>query len=501
MSQIKLFRLLKSLIPQEQRGILAGLQAKGRKGQNPELLVRFFQTSLQEMKKGYDPENVLELKHRIWNKLFPGEDYKDNRFRKLAFRLNQYIQRFLVNRKLEEKEQEPFRQELLYETLWKRKQTKALDSLGKRLEGDELEMSRLRQFIAMRDVLDKEEGAKGKVNGETGFSELSRLFEIEQCFNSIKMACLELSCGKEVAYERLQELKIHGEKYKEASDLFQLNWHLFQTMTDLLNMFDLSEIALSREPNFRQQRALKFVHIFNKATAVSFREKYLVYRMFTNFLRSRIELEELGARDFLEAFLELDSRFADISGEFYGYMEPDKFLKLFDLGVGQLDQSSAMDLLECYLPLVEEPLRKKLGMTIQSLYLFAEGSFQEILDLAEMEGAEREPGGDKEKRLDIRLGLIQMQSKIELSPRSSVGSLSRWIKRCIKKCPSLNNTTKAALKNIVEYSEMLTKKFPVPVMEDHLKKVQKLEDILGLEIHKDWLEERFMKKAGNPVLV
>lgn len=485
MSEIKLFTLLDSLSSAEKRKVQSALQAKGRKGQNPEVLARFFQLCINEVSKTTRAHDGNDLKQRIWKKLCPKEPYNDNRFRKHSFRLNSFIQDFLVTEGLEEEGFKALRNEMLYDTLWRRNQIKALESLGRKFEGDHLEMSRLKQFIAMRDILDNEGNKKKHSDINTPLAELHDLFEIENEFNNLKMSCLKMSCGKTIHPEVNPEGRELGASFAESSDLYKLYWKLFCTMSDLLDDSDFS-----RE-EYRKMKAMEFVSEYNEATDVSFRERYLAYRMFSGFLKGRVEKEKFGAKVFLEAILELDSKFAEDAGNFYQSMAVKDFLHLFDRGVGQIEKQRAYDLLDRYLHLVSEELRGKLGMTIQSLYIFYLGNYQEVLDLGEIGLVGLEQATDEEKRLDIRLGLIQMQSRIELSPKASVISLSRWINKCIVKCPSLNNGTKAALKRIVEYSLMLQKRFPKSVMEDHLKKVVQLEDILGLETHKDWLQKRF----------
>ncbi len=493
MAQSKSFSLIKSLSEDEQKKIQSGLQAKGRKGQTPEVLAQFFNLVISVVKKGSNNGNPTSIKEWIWKKLCPGENYNDNRFRKHAFRMNQYVQDFLLDEKWANEEQNAFKQELLYETFWERNQTKALESLGKRLGGDLLKIVGLRKFMVTREILIKGEESRNRLQTEADFSNLRRLIEIEQSFDSIKLVCLELASGKEVDPEEIRRLTVQGNKYHQTSELYQLNWKLFLVMTDLLNMCDLKGIE-----GARSERAKEFVQYFHHTSPISFREKYLVYHTFSNFLKSRMECEDRGASDFLESILELHARFIECAGKFCTAMEAEKFLYLFDLGVGQLKSDMAGELLDKYLHLVEDEFQDKLGITIRSLYLFADGAFQEVLDLADLEALKKDPVDDAEKRFDIRLGLIQMQSRIAISHQVSVGGLSRWMNKCIKKCPSLNKATKSALHNMVEYSMMLTKKFTPDVMEDHLKKIQEIEDIQGLEIHKDWLHRRFKIKAQRP---
>ena len=491
MSEIKIFSLLASLSNLERKKVQTSLKAKGRKGQNPEVLSQFFVLCVNEMLRE-DGGDANEIKLRIWKKLCPNEGYNDGRFRKHSFRLNQYIQEFLIGENLRAKDHLALRQELLYETLWNRKQTKAMESLGRKLEGDEVELGRVRQFIQMREMLEQDPCKYSVEEVGSDLGKLSELFEMDYVFNALRMSSMQMVHGVTVDPVQIREILNKGEALLGKSELFRVYWHLCATL------MAVTQTSIVNGLIDRRATVQEFLTYFKEVEGISFKERFLVYKLLANFLVRSINTEEAGPADFLKCFLGLERSFAENSPQFWEPIKPQRFLSLFDRGLGKLDSSQALAILEENIQLVEPRFREKLKTTIRASYKFYDRAYQELLDLNDPEELVPEITAPEEKRLDIRLGLIQMQSRALQSPDSKVVRISRWVNKCIKKCPTLTSSAKSAFSEIVEYTLMLQKRWPVNVIEESLERLNSLEDNQDLRVHVTWLKEQFNYKLPNP---
>ena len=369
-----------------------------------------------------------------------------------------------------------------------------MDSLGRKLEGDEMELGKVRQFIVMREILEKDHRKYEVEDTVQDLGKLNDLLEIESTFNFLRMVSMKMAHGLEVDPVRIEEILWKGRDYLERSELFQIYWRLCATLNVISQAHDIHMQV------DRQATAMEFLAFFKEMQGISFKERFLIYKLLANFLVRRINAEETGPADFLKCFLSLEMSFAQGAPHFWEPIKPQRFLSLFDRGLGKLDSTLVLAVLEENIGLVEERFREKLKTTIRASYKFYDRAYQELLDLRDPEEQVAELTAPEEKRLDIRLGLIQMQSRALKSPDAKVVRLSRWVNKCIKKCPTLTSSAKSAFSEIVEYTLMLQKRWPVNVIEESLERLNSLEDNQDLRVHVTWLKEQFnYKLPNNPI--
>lgn len=485
MSEIKSFSLLISLTPVEKRKALASLKARNSnpKKQDPQLV--FFEVCCKELKRT-DELDAETIKLHIWRKIFPGQDYQDTRFRKMAFRLNKYLQEFLMGEYLiREKGYEGLRNVLLYRMLWERRQGKALESLSKKLEGEPTELYAVNRFMEYKKLL--EGGANDPTVLQQGLETLDMMEAHEQVFRQLKRACMEWVAGSPVKQNRWEKLLPAGLELPGMGNVYAR----------------LLEVLVALETQGRIQGIQKlneFIKQFNLLEEKPLQEIYLVFLMLRRFLVGKLEEEDQGAAVFLRPLLYWEKGFREMHVDFYRTMEVPEFLHLFDRGVGYLGLEEVEGMLEEFLVLVPEGLAEKMALTIRCLYLFQGDEYESVLEISDWDEtgiSTYDPTEKDEQHLAIRLGMVQFQSKIALkSSTPSIELQKRWVSRCIRKCPTMKNGTKSMLRDMIEFSMMLNKKFPKGVMLDHLKKVKEMEDVSGLGIHKKWLYKRFVARCS-----
>jgi|GEM_PF-3697816 len=484
MSEIKSFSLLNSLSPVEKRKALNNLRSRNTNPEKSDPQVNFFEVTCKVLKKS-EGMTAEAIKLSIWKKIYPGQEYQDTRFRKLAFRLNKYLQEFLMGEYLvKEKGFEGLKNILLYRMLWQRQQGKALESLGKKLAGEPTELFAVNRFMEYRSLL---EG--GMQDGEAMQKSLDALAEMEEhehVFRQLKRICLEWVGVGGVPRERWEGVLSKG---LELAGVGRVWAGLLQVLVTL----EVEGLIGGRKSVY------DFVGQFPEWEGKPMQEIYLIYLMMRRYLMGRLDDQENGGAIFLRPLLQWEKGFRSLNPDFDQKMDVPEYLYLFDRGVGYLSLDEVDELLGEYIGLVPDHLADKMALTIRCLYLFQEGAYEKVLEISDWYEVSLAyaPNEKDEQHLAIRLGMVQFQSKIALKlSMPSIELQKRWVSRCIRKCPTMKNGTKAMLRNMIDFSMMLNKKFPKCVMLDYLEKVKEMEVVKGLGIHKEWLRERFMARCS-----